>query len=339
MQAGKKYNLIVTLDVPCVRNNTPVTFNISNGQTVNLNNINGNNGMTFDIDQIDDSFNININCVSLFEASYRQASRSGDQSRTRTRTRTQSKTSIFNYDIPGGLPNDFWDSGVSNTSWVYSEHSYTKWSARNFGTYSTTPYEAADLDVIYNGEAAYINAKFTNQPTWGWNSNTTNNTDYIYNINNGITNPTVPTVRVVVSSNNQISLSARKSNTDANLYPIFLQTNPTLSSNTISDELTNFPSNYYLKSSSISTPTASTPTYSASTYSNYTETPILNLLLVVIGYTYTRTETQIESSTETRTVNQTIADQITFRQNTISWNATGSNNIVLGQKVVGNTNA
>ena len=341
MQAGKKYNLIITLDVPCARNNSPVTFNISNGQTVNLNNINGNYGMTFDIDQIDDSFNINVNGVNLFEASYRQAVRSGNQTRTRTRTRTrtQSVNSIYNYDDVSQFPSDFWNS-PNNTSWVYSDYSeYSKWSAQNFGTYSTTPYEAADLAFIYNGQAAYINAKFTNQPTWGWSWNTTNNTDYIYNINNGDTNPTVPTIRVVVSSNNQISLSARKSNSDPDLYPIFLQTNPALSSNTVSDDLTTFPSNYYLKSTSITTPTATTPTYSTSTYSNYTKTPILNVILVVIGYTYTRIETQIETSTETRNVNQTIADQITFRQNTISWNTSGANNVVLSQKVVGNTNA
>lgn len=348
IRPGKKYNLVLTLDVPCVKNNTPTTFNIANGTSVTLNNILGNYGMIFDIDNIDDSFNININGTNLFEADFNIASRTGTQTRTRKVTGTALQLYLTNYSTT--TPN--WN----NTSLVFfsnivtqsaiQDATYGKWSSLPFGSYSWLRDQKADLAFNYNGQGGYVNAMFTNYPDWRWTWSTTNNTDYIYDINDNISNPTVPAIRVIVSNNNQITLLARKGKVDQTLYPISLQTNPTLTSDQFSQEdLTVVPNNFYLKSSSINL--SSTPSYSAIVTSvpNTSSNLFYDLAVpyTVNGVTYTnaigRTVNIDYIETQSRTVNQTIANQIIFKQNPIIWNTTGTNNIVLGQLVVGNTNA
>lgn len=328
MQAGKKYNLILTLDVPCI-SNAPIPFNVNDGNSATFN-LNGKEGITIDFDKIDDSFNLKINGTNLFEAQYTRRSRSGTQTRTRSRnaTRTQTVTSNTYYILAATMPSNFWDS--SNPSWE-GEYSFTNWSNLSFGAATTSSYEAADLAFIYNGAGGYINAKFTGQPSWGWTGG--DGSDYIYNINSGISSPTVPAVRVNVATNNTVALSARRSNANTTLYPIYLVTNPALeNSSSASDNTTNFPSNYHIISETSSISNGAI-TYGTPTNGTITRTGSG-------PYTYTRTQTRSESNTQTKNItNQTIASAITFRQNAVTWNFTGSNTIIIGQKRIGPTSS
>jgi hypothetical protein len=77
LQAGKKYNLIITLDVPCSVNTMALTNRTSSDGVTNAdslsasyNIVNGNKELTINFTLIDNNFNVFYNNKPLFEARY-----------------------------------------------------------------------------------------------------------------------------------------------------------------------------------------------------------------------------------------------------------------------------
>lgn len=185
MQAGKKYNLVVTLDVPCSVPSFTMTNQIpelsqADSLSRSFNRINSSQPLVINLTKVDNNFNIFYNNKPLFEARYE------------TVTIERSRTKLLDL-----LPFSEWSAWteVPNTS------SWSNWQAH-------------DAEFSNNSSTNIRTMKFTDNTFWGNGS-----IAEIYNIESSTQNPS-PVIRVEIAGNGTVSISGKKSTTSTQLTQI-----------------------------------------------------------------------------------------------------------------------
>ena len=199
MKAGKKYNLVLTLDVPCYVNNT---FSINNSGGITLDTLSTDiiyrtdkvQPLIIDFNNIDNNFNIIYNNKPLFEARFK----------TVTTTRTMTRTRNYN------LLTLSWGAWGNWSNWS----TVTESSESPFGSWTAH-------DAILQNNPAVVTLQFNSGGHWG-----NGVIPAIYNIDGTTDNPTV---RVMITGHGASSITGKKSNTGAQENIVAI-TAPTISS-------------------------------------------------------------------------------------------------------------
>ncbi|MCA5006604.1 fimbrillin family protein [Sphingobacterium bovistauri] len=331
MQAGKKYNLIITLDVPCVLNNPTISFETKNGIPYSTN-VSSNHSIKVNFRKLDNSFNIIFGNTPLFEARYKTRSRTLDRGSNRSRrgqtiTRKRMQTRQGNQNSNANS-NSWWNGSGTNTSeWSVYKYQEPTWelttSFNAMSGWSTWTRDDINFENLPSDYDIIRNSKFKNSTDyWG-----INNISQIYSLEATIQQ--TPILSVVID-NSGIKLYSRKTNIDNTLYEIELINSPSIPTNNSKYSNNNYPSNFYR--SVYSYPDGIDDSNSNTSYS-YED---------VIYNSSTRTWTRTQTETTTRNINpetvrETIIVEAEFRQNQVQLNSITS--IAIEQYILSETNS
>lgn len=210
MQAGKKYNLIITLDVPCKTNSFTLTNRINGGGSVTsvdslsktFYSLSTKQNLVFNFTLIDNNFNIFINNKPLFEARYLITTR------TRTTTRSRANTS------------QNWPNWTNTGNFTESSSSYTSWQAH-------------DADFQASSNVNIRTMVFSDANYWGEGT-----VSAIYNIAGTETNPTV---RITIQSNGSSTITGKRTTTSTTQRTINTISAPSYPNNPSNDDYLNNP--------------------------------------------------------------------------------------------------
>ena len=328
MKAGKKYDLVLKFDVPCLKNedsSPEIHLSSSNGGGSSPNipkthsernipieetfpNLIGNYGVTLDITALDNSFNMYINNEPLFQARHIIESRyinSGATTKTGTLTTYRTRTVYAtNSDLTGNIAATAW------TNWYNFSESWT--SGANLPAFTNTGWtnwEAEEIELENVGTTHLLNVEFKNTGiTWG---------SPIYNMFGDKTNPIV---RVIIDKDSKISLYSRSSNSNLQLYELQPKANFTLPSG-----------NTYYKENFITSNVTKTARPVASNYGSVTvETNVFSNVTYLSKAVQTETFTYDLSTTSPVQQIRRTATEVRFNPN-VKWLNTGTNNIRVTQ--------